>query len=162
VSAEQKPWGTLVVGDDGSVQAIVKHRREYVVDEDYSLDPGTMVGSAFLVTSDGTVLWQGVVVGEPQAGRYLVELDKLEEGVEKVQRLFTLDTMMGLGDEGKRMLEGGYGEARAPVVDPTIEWRFYDSVEAAQEAYRAWADRADARAERSAAGGGAGLPAMGA
>jgi hypothetical protein len=55
-----------------------------------------------------------------------------------VQRLFTLDTMLGLGDEARRLLENASSEASAPVMDPTLEFRFFDSVEEANRAFVDW------------------------
>jgi hypothetical protein len=133
----EKPWGYLVMTEDGPVP-VIKRRRLYVVDEEFSLSPDSLVGSAFLVVADGQMVWSGVVVGEPQAGKYLCELERLEEGASNVQRLFTLDTLMGLGDEGRRLIEGAIGESKAPVIDPSIEWRLYDSEAEMKEAYIAW------------------------
>jgi hypothetical protein len=137
VSEDIKPWGKLVLTDAGMVP-IVKRRKLYVLDEDFSLDPGSLTGSTFQVLLDHEIVWQGVVVAEPQAGRYLVEIDKLEEGASSVQRLFTLDTMLGLGDEARRMLEGAMADASAPVVDPRLEWRFFDSVSEMNRAFVDW------------------------
>jgi hypothetical protein len=140
MSVEKRPWGVLQTDDEtGRVTPIVKDRRGFVLDEDFSLDTNSMVGSAFHVLVDRLMTWQGVVVAEPAAGRYLCYIDVLEENVEGVQRIFSLDTLMGLGEEARRMLEGAYGDGKAPIVDPFIEWRFYDSEARAKEAYAAWA-----------------------
>jgi hypothetical protein len=136
----KKPWGKLYETEDGEMIPVVKHRRLYVEDEEFSLQPDTLVGSAFLVVYEDQPLWKGVVVGEPQAGRYLVEMENLEEGVENVQRLFSLDTLMGLDGEGKRLVEGAIGELAASVTSPKLEWRLYDSAEEAAKAYIAWSN----------------------
>jgi hypothetical protein len=139
---EEKPWGSLILDDDGQmVGRIIKDRHLFAVDETMSLEPDTLVGSAFLVLQEGDVIWQGVIVGEPQAGRYLCHIDQLQNSpdVKKVQRIFSLDTLMGLGDEGRRLIEGAINSASAPVVGPDLEWRLYDSEEAATEAYKDWA-----------------------
>jgi hypothetical protein len=133
----QKPWGFIVHTDTGDIP-VIKDRRLYVADEDFSLSPDSLVGSAFHVLLDGEMVWQGVVVAEPQPGRYLCHIDKLDASTENVQRLFSLDTLMGYGDEGKRLLEGAMAEARAPIVDPSLEWRLYDNEEAARQAYASW------------------------
>jgi hypothetical protein len=132
----EKPWGTLT--PDGP---IIKDRQGFVLDEDFGLHPQSLTGSWFHVVFDEEIIWQGVVVAEPQASRYLVQIDKLEEGAEQVQRLFTLDTMMGLGDEARRLLEGAMSEASAPVVEPRLEWRFFDSRDKANAAFVAWATK---------------------
>lgn len=135
-----KPWGKIVVDEaTGTQTPIVRDRRLFVTDPDFSLAPDSLVGSAFHVLLDGEMIWQGVVVGEPQAGRYLCHIDRLDAVAENVQRLFALDTLMGLGDEAKRLLEGAMGEGRAPVVEPSLEWRLYDNVDAANVAYTVWA-----------------------
>jgi hypothetical protein len=146
---QKKAWGRILVIEGQLMAKIVEKRREFVVDDDFSLEPGTLVGSVFHVVRDMTIIWQGVVVGEPQAGIYLCEIDNLEEGAKKIQRLFSLDTMMGLGDEGRRLLDGAYGDARAPVIDPYLEWRFYDNEDAATKAFSEWtAQRAAERDEK--------------
>jgi hypothetical protein len=134
----ERPWGKIVVYDDGSTQSIIKKRREFAQDEDFSLSPDSLVGSAFHVLADRRMVWQGVVVAEPQPGRYLCEIDVLEQHAEKVQRIFSLDTLMGLGDEARRLIEGGMSQASAPIIDPYLEWRLYDSEEAAAKAFVAW------------------------
>jgi hypothetical protein len=140
VTVEERPWGKVLLDEDGQqVGRIIKDRREFVRDEDFSLEQDTLVGSWFHVLVGGDMVWQGVVVAEPQAGRYLCHIDQLADDAKKVQRVFSLDTLMGYGEEAKRLLEGAFAEARAPVVDPHIEWRLYDSESAAIAAYQEWA-----------------------
>jgi hypothetical protein len=135
----KRPWGRLVMDEaTGQQVPIVKRRRGFVLDDDFSLDPGSLAGSVFHVMYGHEIVWQGVVVAEPQSGKYLVEIDRLEEGATAVQRLFTLDTMLGLGDEARRLLENASSEASAPVMDPTLEFRFFDSVEEANRAFVDW------------------------
>lgn len=134
----EKPWGRIVVMDDGTQVPVIKDRRLYVVDEDFSLSVDSLTGSAFLVLVDREMLWKGVVVGEPAPGRYLCEIEVLEAGVGNVQRVFALDALMGLGDEARRLIENSFGNGSAPIVDPFIEWRMYDSERAAAVAYAAW------------------------
>jgi hypothetical protein len=92
-------------------------RKALITHEDFSLVPVTLVGSWFLRLENGDVVWQGAVVAEPQAGVYLVHIDRQEPGVENVQRLVTLQ-QMATDDDG-------------------YEWRFYDSEELARNAYAA-------------------------
>jgi hypothetical protein len=138
MAENKKPWGRLVLDEAGQAVPIIKRRRGYVLDEDFSLDPGSLAGSVFHVMYGHEIIWQGVVVAEPQSGKYLVEIDRLEEGATAVQRLFTLDTMLGLGDEARRLLENASSEASAPVLDPMLEFRFFDSVEEANRAFVDW------------------------
>lgn len=151
MSVVDRPWGRLSVNDETGEEApIIKDRVLYVQDEEFSLDPGSLVGSWFLVIADGEMLWQGAVVAEPQAGRYLCHLRRLEEGAADVQRIFALDTLMGLGDESKRLLEGAIGEGKAPVVDPAMEWRIYDSEEKANAAFVEYETRSQRREREGA------------
>jgi hypothetical protein len=142
MSVEEKPWGKLITDDaTGQTVPIIRDRALYVADEDFSLDPGSLVGSWFLCIVERQTLWLGVIVAEPQAGRYLCHLGKLEEGAKDVQRLFPLDVLMGLGDEMRRPLDSSYGQSSAPVIDPTMEFRFYDNEAAATKAYVEWETR---------------------
>jgi hypothetical protein len=93
-------------------------RKAFVTDENFVLTPKTLVGSWFHRLEADEIVWQGVVVAEPQPGAYLVQIDKQEPGVENVQRL------IGLG----QMVSG----------DLEDEWRFYDSEEQAKSAYAHW------------------------
>jgi hypothetical protein len=139
MSVIEKPWGRLVVNDaTGEATPVIKHRALYVEDPDFSLSTDSMVGSAFLVMLEGRMIWLGCVVAEPQAGTYLCHLDKLEAGARAVQRVFSLDTLMGLGEEAKRLVDGAIAEMKVSVVDPAVEWRFYDSLVEARAAFAEW------------------------
>jgi hypothetical protein len=127
--------------DGQQIARVIKDRRLFVLDDDFSLEPDTLVGSWFLMVQDSEIAWRGIVVAEPQAGQYVCHLDKLAEGSSNVQRVFSLDTLMGLGDEGRRNIEGSYGNATAPVVQPAMEFRLYDSEAEANRAFAEWATR---------------------
>jgi hypothetical protein len=144
MSVTEKPWGKIVHTDAGDIP-IVRDRRGYVKDEDFSLGPDSLVGSWFHVVVAGEMVWQGVVVAEPQAGRYLCSIDQLDQhvGTKNVQRVFDLNTILGLGDEARRLLEGAVNSATAPVIDPSLEWRLYDNEE---DARRAWSEYTAMRA----------------
>jgi hypothetical protein len=118
-------------GDDGesmrsaiaemAAQAVAANsggRKAFVTDDDFQLVPDTLVGSWFHRLENDAVVWQGVVVAEPQPGVYLVQIDKQEPGVWNVQRLVALQTML--------------------VDDDGYDWRFFDSEELAQNAYAHW------------------------
>lgn len=136
---EEKPWGRIVTNDQtGESYSIVKNRRLWVADENFSLDAQSLVGSWFLVLHELVIVWKGVIVAEPQAARYLCDIEILEPNAEHVQRVFALDTIMGLGDEGKRLLENSFGNASAPIIDPVMEWRLYDSEDKVNAAYVNW------------------------
>lgn len=85
------------------------------------LDPGSLVGSWFHRLENDCIVWQGQVVGEPQAGVYLMQIDKLMPGASDVQRLFKMDVLTNDDD--------GY------------DWRFYDSESKARAAYAEWVAR---------------------
>jgi hypothetical protein len=91
-------------------------RAEYV--QTIDLDPQSLVGSWFHMVEDEEIVWQGVVVGEPQAGVYLCQIDRLGLGVERVQKLIDLNTMIGLEDD-----------------QTSREFRFYDDADTARVAY---------------------------
>lgn len=148
VETIHKSWGRLIRYPDGQSVPIIKDRREYALDENFSLSADSLVGSCFHVLVDGKMIWQGVVVGEPDTARYLCFIDRLDEATRRVQRVFSLDTLMGVGEDGKRLVENSMAEGRASVVEPHIEWRLYDSEEEAREAFRAWALQAAADKER--------------
>lgn len=140
MSVIEKPWGRIVVDDvTGEQTPIIKDRRLFVADEDFCLAPDSLAGSWFHVLVGGQMVWKGVIVGEVGPGRYLCQIDVLETGVEQVQRVFALDTLMGLGDEARRLIEGGMSGASAPIVDPYLEWRLYDNEDKANAAWVAWA-----------------------
>jgi hypothetical protein len=91
-------------------------RKAFILDDAFQLVPASLVGSWFHTVENDEVVWQGVVVAEPQPGVYLVQIDKLEPGVMHVQIIVGLREML----------------------DDTHDWRFYDSEELAQNAYALW------------------------
>jgi hypothetical protein len=103
-------------------------RSELPDDYEFSFSPKTLVGSWFLRLENDDVIWRGVVVAEPSHGTYLVQIDKLDVGAENVQRLIPLERMVNDDD--------GY------------DWRFYDSEQAARDAYVDWDLNARKRAMR--------------
>ncbi len=84
---------------------------------DADLNPMSLVGRWFHRIENGTMVWAGIVVGEPQPGKYLIELDRCAEGAKgrSVQVLADLDSMLAK-DEG-------------------YEYRFYDTESQMQDAY---------------------------
>jgi hypothetical protein len=98
-----------------AVEQAAGSRKEFVTSERFVLVPETLVGSWFHRLENGEIIWQGVVVAEPQPGAYLVQIDRQEPGVENVQRLIGLESMLADDD--------GY------------DWRFYDTEEQAQNAF---------------------------
>jgi hypothetical protein len=93
-------------------------RKALVTDADFQLVPETLVGSWFHRLENGEMIWQGVVVAEPQAGVYLVQIDHQEPGARNTQRLIPLMAMINDDD--------GY------------DWRFYDTENEARSAYAEW------------------------
>jgi hypothetical protein len=93
--------------------APMRDRRQYA-GEEIDLGPGTLVGSWFHKLEGDDMIWQGVVVAEPQAQVYLIDVDVLEPGAEGVQILVPF----------ARLLEE--------------EWRFYDTQDDAREAFMRW------------------------
>jgi hypothetical protein len=92
-------------------------------DYEFSLNPGSLVGSWFHRLDNDAIVWQGCVVGIagdlPMEGPvYLCQIDKLDVGAEKVQRLIPLSRLVNDED--------GY------------DWRFYDSENEARAAFAAW------------------------
>lgn len=83
------------------------------------LHPGSLVGSWFHKLEADEMVWQGIVVAEPQPGTYLVEVDGSIPGASKVQRVVCLDAMEGDVEDG-------------------FEWRFYDTDEQMREAFAEW------------------------
>jgi len=64
------------------------------------------------------MIWQGIVVAEPQPSMYLLQIDKLDIGAENVQVLAPLLEMLGeTEDDG---------------------FRFYDTEDEARSAYAQW------------------------
>jgi hypothetical protein len=113
-------------GDDGVASAGMagagvmtgKSRKGLVTDEEFEFSIGSLVGSWCHRLENDRMVWQGVVVAEPQPGVYLVQIDKLDVGAEHVQRLLTMAQLTNDED--------GY------------DWRFYDSENEAKSAYARW------------------------
>jgi hypothetical protein len=101
-----------------AVEIAAGTRKAFVTDDEFVLQPATLVGSWFHRLEDDEIVWQGVVVAEVQPGAYLIQIDKQEPGVENVQRLHSLAQMLG---------------------DPDSEWRFYDTEDQAKNAFAHWA-----------------------
>ena len=93
-------------------------RRAFVEDASFEFSPGSLVGSWFHRLENDVMVWQGVIVAEPQAGVYLAEIDTLGPGTRNVQRMLTIQALT--------VDEEGY------------EFRFYDSEPAAKSAYAMW------------------------
>lgn len=106
-----------------------RNRKDYV--SKCELSPETLVGSWFHTVEDDVIVWQGIVVAEPQPGVYLLHVDTLEPGARNVQCLVGLEKMV---DEGKEDDEG------------TSAWRFFDTEEQARSAYAEWLTTEKARA----------------
>jgi hypothetical protein len=81
------------------------------------LDPMSLVGSYCHRVENGEIVWAGIVVGEVQPGRYLIELDGCLEGAKSrsVQVIQSIDSLLAK-DEG-------------------YEWRFYNTELAMKDAY---------------------------
>lgn len=59
-------------------------------------EPETLVGKYFHSANENNkVEWQGVVIGEPHSGWYLVELFDWASGEPSVQRLVPIENMIG-------------------------------------------------------------------
>jgi hypothetical protein len=95
-----------------------KDRKALVTDEDFEFSIASLVGSWFHRLENDRMVWQGVVVAEPQPGVYLLQVDKLDAGAENVQRLATM--------------------AQLTTDDDGYDWRFYDSENQARSAYARW------------------------
>ena len=90
-----------------------RDRREAVASAD--LNPVSLVGSYFHRLEHDEIVWQGIVVGEPANGYYLLELEDSVPGASRHQRLFSIRQ---LADDG--------------------EWRFYDTSDHWRGAYAEW------------------------
>ena len=101
MSEEQQSWG--------------RDRRESVASSD--LSPLSLVGSYYHLINAGEIVWQGLVVGEPMTGIYLIELDDSVPGATRHQRLVHI----------RNIVEGEIGE-----------WRFYDTIDHWRGAYAQW------------------------
>lgn len=93
-----------------------RNRKDYV--SKCELSPETLVGSWFHAVEEDVIVWQGIVVAEPQPGMYLVHVDTLEPGATNVQLLVGLEKMCD--DE------------------ENTAWRFFDTEEQARSAYAEW------------------------
>lgn len=61
-----------------------------------SKNPGDVVGKYFHSANENNkVEWQGMVIGEPHPGWYLVQLFEWASGEPKVQRLVPIEKMVG-------------------------------------------------------------------
>lgn len=119
---------TLPDGEDIAVPAAGEQQDAPVAEDrdrrafaaDLPLNPLSLVGSYFHRVENGEMVWQGIVVGEPQAGKYLCQVEGALPGAAdaKVQVIVPLDAMLSK-DEG-------------------YEWRFYDSEQAMVEAFAEW------------------------
>lgn len=94
-----------------------RNRKDYVSVCELSAE--TLVGSWFHALEEDVIVWQGIVVAEPQPGVYLLHVDTLEPGARNVQRLVGLEKMVD--DE-----------------DNASDWRFFDTEEQARNAYAEW------------------------
>lgn len=88
-------------------------RRDFILEAD--LDPGSLCGSWFLRFEAEDVVWQGLVIGEPQPGKYLCEVALANEP--RFQRVVPIEDMAG------------------DPVDDGFEWRFYDTLEDLRAAF---------------------------
>lgn len=106
VTAITEPDAVSPAEMEGASKAkkLERDREGYVLDS--ALDPGSLVGSWFLVFDGNETPMQGIVVGEPQPGTYLCELHSFVDSLAMYQRIFTM----------RRMCE-----------HDTEEWRFFDS-----------------------------------
>lgn len=99
-------------------------RKQFVRDH-VQLDPQSLVGSWFHRLEDDVIVWQGVIVGEPQAGVYLAEIETEAVGSRNVQRLLTMD--------------------RLTADDDANAFRFYDTEQLARGAYAEWVSTTNQR-----------------
>jgi hypothetical protein len=86
---------------------------------DAHLNPNSRVGSWLHVLDGEEIVADGVVVGEPASGIFLVEMT--EKGM-RFQRLYSVRSML---------------------EDSPAEWRFYDSDSEMREAYASWLTRTE-------------------
>lgn len=101
-------------------------RLEWVTGPEFAFHPASLVGSWFHRLENDAMVWQGVVVAEPQPGVYLLQIDRLDVGASNVQRLVPM--------------------ASLTTDDDGYDWRFYDSKREAQAAYAEWVSTEKARA----------------
>jgi hypothetical protein len=98
--------------DQGDETQWSRKRREDVLA--CPLSPVSLVGSWFHKIEGGEITWQGVVIGEPQPGIYLLEVLDWKHGAPVEQRLYKLDHMV------------------------EEQWRFFDSDEWMRWRYDEW------------------------
>lgn len=100
-----------------SPQLATENRSRKALAGQVELDPHSLFGSYFHRLENGEMVWQGQVVGEPQAGVYLCQISGSLPGTTRqpAQIVAKLDDMLAR-DEG-------------------YEWRFYDTEEAMITAY---------------------------
>ncbi|CAB4197725.1 hypothetical protein UFOVP1313_28 [uncultured Caudovirales phage] len=103
---------------DASIDQVIRDRVQFVSSDEFSFSPNSLIGSWFHRLENDQIVWQGVVVGEPAAGVYLISVEVLAPGAENVQRLIDLRQMT--------RDEEGY------------DWRFYDNSEECGAAYAYW------------------------
>lgn len=90
---------------EGVEQEWSRERRKDILE--CPLSPASLVGSWFHKLEDDQVVWQGLVLAEPQPGLYLVELLDWTQGQARYQRIVRVESM----------------------TSEEPEWRFYDSDE---------------------------------
>lgn len=100
------------------VPRYVRDRRAWADDPDIQLNPASLIGSHFHKLEDDEMVWQGIVVAEPAAGLYLLSIDQVAPHARRVQRLIDVNAMA--------------------VDTPEVEWRFYDTEDAAKDAFIEW------------------------
>lgn len=100
--------------DDGSGEPTEQQWTRDRLDDlrELPLHPNNLTGSWFHKIEGGQIVWEGMVLGEPQPQVYLVEVTALERA-KRFQRLVPHVEMIGEG----------------------IEWRFYDSEEWMRHAF---------------------------
>lgn len=90
------------------------------------LDPGTLCGSWFCKFENDEIVSWGIVVGEPQAGTYLVQFHQGLGSSDWYQQLVPIEQMTGEQE----------GEWK-------IEWRFFDQESQMTEAYASHVAKAE-------------------
>ena len=93
-----------------------RDRAAMAADADLSME--SLVGSWFHRLENDRMVWQGIVVAEPQPGVYLLHGQRLDIGASDVQVVMPLDRM-SYTDEG-------------------YEWRFYNTEQDALRAFATW------------------------
>jgi hypothetical protein len=133
MSVIDKPWGRILVDEaTGETTHIIKSRRLFVIDDDFSLEPDSLVGSHFHAIEPDTreIVWQGIVVGEPQPAVYVLEFENCQTGATRCQKVMSLAQLT----QGALASTPSVAEGR--LVDGVeFEWRWYDSAEEMARAY---------------------------